>query len=198
MLIAQYSASPNFDAFPRAATTAQNQRDTFVLSKLMAVAKTLKESDGKLIDVNAFGQIPATFEGAEQLKSMVTGATSFAGFSTAAERTNFADFGLLVPVDGELSTAVAGVKAQGGLINIETGWSAQEFSKIGIAQDDLPQSLPDTYLVEAARTTNLKGTGIEWAAPSSIAERDQWNQIIDADRSYKTWLNTRDSLATQR
>jgi len=189
------SQSPQFDAFVQAAATAQNQRNTFLVSKLMAVAKTLRDSEGKVIDVTAFGQIPATFEGVEQLKAIVDGATSFAGFSTIETRTGYADFGLLVPLDGDLPTAAAELKEKGGLVAGELGWTADEFNRIGIAAATLPQTLPETYLLEAARTTQLQGTGVEWATARSPQELHQWGQVIDADRSYRTWLNTRDVFA---
>ncbi|WP_165915787.1 DUF1353 domain-containing protein [Aminobacter aminovorans] len=184
------SPSRKFDIFIKSAALAQDQRDTFLVSKLMAVAKTLQDTDGKVIDLTATGEIPATFEGVEQLKAMVDGATTFAGYSPTEARANFTDFGLLVPIEGSSEQVVASVKAEGGLVRTGGGWSAVELSNIGIAQATLPKMLPDSYLVEAARTNGLKGTGIEWTATKSVAERAQWNKIIEADRSYQNWLTS--------
>ncbi len=186
-----------FDIFIKSAALAQDQRDTFLVSKLMAIAKTLQDTDGKVLDLTATGEIPATFEGVEQLKAVVDGATTFAGYSPTEGRTNFTDFGLLVPIEGNSQQVVASVKTQGGLVKMGGGWSAVELSSLGITQEKLPTMLPDTYLVEAAQTNGLKGTGIEWAATRSVAERSQWNKIIEADRSYQNWLTSPNVLRPQ-
>lgn len=191
------SPSRKFDIFIRSAALAQDQRDTFLVSKLMAIAKTLQDTDGKVIDLTATGEIPASFEGVEQLKAMVDGATTFAGYSPTEARTNFTDFGLLVPIEGNSQQVVASVKAEGGLVKSAGGWKAFELSNIGIAQETLPKMLPDTYLVEASQMNGLKGTGIEWAATRTVAERDQWNKVIEADRSYQNWLTSPNVLRPQ-
>lgn len=191
------SPSRKFDIFIRSAALAQDQRDTFLVSKLMAIAKTLQDTDGKVLDLTATGEIPATFEGVEQLKAMVDGATTFAGYSPTEARTNFTDFGLLVPIEGNSQQVVANVKAEGGLVKTTGGWNAVELSNIGVAQETLPKMLPDTYLVEASQMNGLKGTGIEWAATRTVAERDQWNKVIEADRSYQNWLTSPNVLRPQ-
>lgn len=191
------SPSRKFDIFIKSAARAQNQRETFLVSKLMAVAKTLQDTDGKVIDLTATGEIPATFEGVEQLKAMVDGATTFAGYSPTEGRANFTDFGLLVPIEGSSQQVVASVKAEGGLVKTGGGWSAVELGNIGIAQAKLPKMLPDSYLVEASQINGLKGTGIEWAATKSVAERAEWNKIIEADRSYQNWLTSPNVLMPQ-
>lgn len=191
------SPSRKFDIFIRSAALAQDQRDTFPVSKLMAIAKTLQDTDGKVLDLTATGEIPASFEGVEQLKAMVDGATTFAGYSPTEARTNFTDFGLLVPIEGNSQQVVASVKAEGGLVKTAGGWKAVELSNIGIAQETLPKMLPDTYLVEASQMNGLKGTGIEWAATRTVAERDQWNKVIEADRSYQNWLTSPNVLRPQ-
>ncbi|MCO5063078.1 MAG: DUF1353 domain-containing protein [Rhizobiaceae bacterium] len=185
-------SAPNpMDEFVVAANRAQEERDTFVLSKLMAVAKTLKESDGKVIDVTELGQIPATFEGVEQLRSIVTRATNFSDFSTDVNRTQFNDFGLLVPIEGTLEQETERLREQGGLSNVSQPWNATELNQLGVATAALPERLPDTYLQDVARTTSLNGTGLEWSVARTPQVRQQWNRIIDADRSFRNWNNLR-------
>lgn len=185
-------SAPNpMDAFVEAANRAQEERDTFLLSKLMAVAKTLKESDGKVIDVAEFGQIPATFEGVEQLRSIVTRATNFSDFSTEVNRTQFNDFGLLVPLEGSLSEETQKLREQGGLSNVSRAWTATELNQLGVASARLPLRLPETYLQDVARTTSLNGTGLEWSVARTPQVRQQWDTIIDADRNFRNWNNLR-------
>ena len=184
--------APNpMDEFVEAANRAQEERDTFVLSKLMAVAKTLKESDGKVIDVTELGQIPATFEGVEQLRSIVTRATNFSDFSTDVNRTRFNDFGLLVPIEGTLEEESQKLREQGGLSNTSQPWNAVELNQLGVAAAGLPERLPETYLQDVARTTSLNGTGLEWSVARTPQVRQRWNRIIDADRSFRSWNNLR-------
>jgi hypothetical protein len=184
--------APNpMDEFVVAANRAQEERDTFVLSKLMAVAKTLKESDGQVIDVTELGQIPATFEGVEHLRSIVTRATNFSDFSTEVNRTSFNDFGLLVPIEGTLQEQTEKLRDEGGLSNVSQPWNATELNSLGISATHLPQRLPETYLQDVARTTSLNGTGLEWSVARTPQVRQQWNRIIDADRNFRNWNNLR-------
>ncbi|MGC4026473.1 MAG: DUF1353 domain-containing protein [Mesorhizobium sp.] len=192
MTMTMRRSAPNpMDEFVEAAGRAQEERDTFVLSKLMAVAKTLKESEGKVIDVTDLGQIPATFEGVEQLRSIVTRATNFSDFNTDIDRARFNDFGLLVPIDGTLTEETQKLRDQGGLSNVSRPWTASELNQLGVASARLPERLPETYLQDAARTTSLNGTGLEWSVAKTPQVRQQWNRIIDADRNFRNWNNLR-------
>lgn len=192
MTMTMRRSAPNpMDEFVVAANRAQEERDTFVLSKLMAVAKTLKESDGKVIDVTEIGQIPATFEGVEQLRSIVTRATNFSDFSTEVNRTQFNDFGLLVPIEGTLTEETEKLRQQGGLSNVSQPWNAVELNRLGVQAVRLPERLPNTYLQDVARTTSLNGTGLEWSVARTPQVRQEWNQIIDADRNFRNWNNLR-------
>jgi len=185
-------SAPNaMEEFVVAAGRAQEERDTFVLSKLMAVAKTLKESDGKVIDVTELGQIPATFEGVEQLRSIVTRATNFSDFGTEVDRTSFNDFGLLVPIEGTLAEEAQKLREQGGLSNVSKPWNASELNQLGVESARLPERLPETYLQDVARTTSLTGTGLEWSVAKTPQVRQEWNEIIDADRNFRSWNNLR-------
>ncbi|MBX3597092.1 MAG: DUF1353 domain-containing protein [Rhizobiaceae bacterium] len=197
--MAMRRSAPNpMGEFVAAASRAQEERDTFILSKLMAVAKTLKESEGKVIDVTGLGQIPATFEGVEQLRSIVSRATNFADFNTDVNRTQFDDFGLLVPIEGSLTEQAKTLSDQGGLSNVSRPWTASELNRLGVVSERLPQRLPQSYLQDAARDTSLSGTGLEWSVARTPQVRQQWDRIIDADRNFRNWNNMRAVPEIQR
>ena len=139
-------------------------------------------------------------QAAEFPGALPAGATDVVATRTSNRIETFVTLG--APTDGVFADPAEGlamipVTHPNDLVAGEPGWTADEFKRIGIGAATLPQTLPETYLLEAARTTQLQGTGVEWATARSPQELHQWGQVIDADRSYRTWLNTRDVFAPQ-
>lgn len=173
-------------AFFIAAVSAAEQRNRFVAAKVVAIAKTLKDTDGKYLDIGPEGGIEASFEGVEKIVSSARAAVTFNNHLGGT--ADFRGFGLLAPIDGPLEDFVASVASQGGLVKTAKDWSASELATLGIVSAELPGTLPPDYLANLQAGSTYDKVGIGWANPALKAEdKVIWNNAITADKVIKDW-----------
>lgn len=185
---ADTKSSTFLNTFFLAAAKAEDERKSYIVSKLQAVSRTLRSTDGKYLDVTSDGPIAATFEGVEKLKLMVDGVGSFSTFDAdGSNPKDFSVFGLVVPAEGGQAALYEKIKNEGGLAKIAEPWSASELALLGIATAELPEKLPGGYLQKLIAENGLEGTGVEWAAADTPQERLDWSIAIQADRSVVEW-----------
>lgn len=173
-------------AFASAAISAEEERNRFVASKIVAIAKTLKDTDGQYLDVGPNGSIEASFDGVEAIVSATRTAMTFNNY--AGGTTDLRNLGLLAPIEGDLGDFVATVASQGGLAKTATAWSASELSTIGIAAAKLPGTLPADYLANVPSASIYDKVGVGWANPAlKVEDKVMWNNAITADKVIQDW-----------
>ncbi|WP_257808713.1 DUF1353 domain-containing protein [Mesorhizobium sp. J428] len=173
-------------AFAGAAISAEKERNRFVASKVVAIAKTLRETDGQYLDVGPDGRIEASFEGVETIVSAARAAVTFNNYTGGT--TDFRNLGLLAPIEGDLEEFVAAVASQGGLAKTATEWNASELSTIGIAAAELPSVLPGDYLANVPAASIYDKVGVGWANPAlKVEDKVIWNNAITADKVIQDW-----------
>lgn len=176
-------------AFLSAAISAEEQRNRFVASKVVAIAKTLKDTNGQYLDVGPNGRIEASFEGVETIVSATRAAVTFNNYTGGT--ADLRSFGLLAPIEGDLDDFVAAVASQGGLAKTATDWSASELSSIGIVAAELPTALPADYLANVPAASTYDKIGVGWANPTlKVEDKVIWNNAITADKVIQDWQAT--------